>query len=441
MLLGRPPRAGQADGAPIAEPGETDLDAARRSALALDETVLAIQGPPGAGKTYTGARMITTLLAAGKKVGITATSHKVIGNLLEAVLEAADEERIAVQAIQRGDADVIVADDRVAHAKATKDVVDALENGSATLAAGTSWVWASERMKAAIDVLFVDEAGQMSLAYVASMGHATDSIVLLGDPQQLDQPQRGTHPPGAERSALAHVLSGSATIAPDRGLFLERTWRLHPALCAFTSEVFYDDRLEPEAHLAEQRVRTEAALVDGVGPRVLPIHTVGADNESPDEAAAVAALALSIVGGSWTDAKGVTRPLGWRDVLIVAPYNAQVGTIQRLLPPEARVGTVDKFQGQEAAVSIYSLTTSTPELAPRGLDFLYSRNRLNVATSRARCVAVVVGSPDLWRVRARTPAQMRLVNAFCRFTELATGEGRPEPEGRPEVEILTLDLV
>jgi uncharacterized protein len=441
MLLGRPPRAGQADGAPIAEPGETDLDAARRSALALDETVLAIQGPPGAGKTYTGARMITTLLAAGKKVGITATSHKVIGNLLEAVLEAADEERIAVQAIQRGDADVIVADDRVAHAKATKDVVDALENGSATLAAGTSWVWASERMKAAIDVLFVDEAGQMSLAYVASMGHATDSIVLLGDPQQLDQPQRGTHPPGAERSALAHVLSGSATIAPDRGLFLERTWRLHPALCAFTSEVFYDDRLEPEAHLAEQRVRTEAALVDGVGPRVLPIHTVGADNESPDEAAAVAALALSIVGGSWTDAKGVTRPLGWRDVLIVAPYNAQVGTIQRLLPPEARVGTVDKFQGQEAPVSIYSLTTSSPELAPRGLDFLYSRNRLNVATSRARCVAVVVGSPDLWRVRARTPAQMRLVNAFCRFTELATGEGRPEPEGRPEVEILTLDLV
>jgi uncharacterized protein len=174
---------------------------------------------------------------------------------------------------------------------------------------------------------------------------------------------------------------------------------------------------------------------------VLPIHTVGADNESPDEAAAVAALALSIVGGSWTDAKGVTRPLGWRDVLIVAPYNAQVGTIQRLLPPEARVGTVDKFQGQEAPVSIYSLTTSSPELAPRGLDFLYSRNRLNVATSRARCVAVVVGSPDLWRVRARTPAQMRLVNAFCRFTELATGEGRPEPEGRPEVEILTLDLV
>ena len=170
MLLGRAPRAGQAVGAPIAEPGETDLEAARRSALLLDATVLAIQGPPGAGKTYTGARMITTLLAAGRKVGITATSHKVIGNLLDGVLAAADEEVVAVHAIQRGDADVIVVDDRVAHAKSSKDIVDALENGSATLAAGTPWVWAGERMKAAIDVLFVDEAGQMSLANVVGDG-------------------------------------------------------------------------------------------------------------------------------------------------------------------------------------------------------------------------------------------------------------------------------
>jgi uncharacterized protein len=442
MLLRRPPRAGQTAGAPLAEPGETDLEAARRSALALESTVLAIQGPPGAGKTYTGARMITTLLAAGKKVGITATSHKVIGNLLEAVLAAADEDGIAVHAIQRGDADVIVIDDRVAHAKSPKDVVDALDNGSATLAAGTSWVWAGERMKAAVDVLFVDEAGQMSLANVAAMGHATDSIVLLGDPQQLDQPLRGTHPPGAERSALAHVLAGAATIAPDRGLFLERTWRLHPALCAFTSEVFYDSRLEPEPHLAVQRLRTGISQVDGVGPSVVPVDTVGADNESPVEAAAVAELARSLVGGSWTDANGVTRPLGWRDILVVAPYNAQVGMIKRLLPPESRVGTVDKFQGQEAPISIYSLTTSSPELAPRGMDFLYSRNRLNVATSRARCVAVVVGSPDLWRVRARTPEQMRLANAFCRFTELASSDvAATRDDGRQRFEILTLDLV
>jgi uncharacterized protein len=278
------------------------------------------------------------------------------------------------------------------------------------------------------------------------MAGATNSIVLLGDPQQLDQPLKGSHPPGAERSALAHVLDGGATIAPDRGLFLETTWRLHPALCAFTSEAFYDDRLEPESHLAVQTVTSDVPLVDGVGPRFDPVETVGADSESPDEARVVAELAGSIVGGSWTDGKGVTRPLGWNDVLIVAPYNAQVGAIQRLLPAEARVGTVDKFQGQEAPISIYSLTTSSPELAPRGMDFLYSRNRLNVATSRARCVAVVVGSPDLWRVRARTPDQMRLANAFCRFVELASGERRPVEIVAPGVgpdayEILTLDLV
>ena len=445
LLLGRPPRAGQPADAPLVRADETDLDAARRMALALDSTVLAVQGPPGAGKTYTGARMITTLLAAGKKVGITATSHKVISNLVQAVLKAADEEGIAVHGIQRGDADAVVIDPRMARAKQTGEVVDALENGSASLAAGTTWVWTSERLTRALDVLFVDEAGQMSLANVVAMGHATDSIVLLGDPQQLDQPQRGSHPPGAERSALAHVLGSAATIPPDRGLFLERTWRLHPVLCAFTSEVFYDDRLEPEPHLAAQRVRSAVALVDGVGPRLRPVETVGADNDSPLEADAVADLARSIVGGSWTDAQGITRRLDWSDVLIVAPYNAQVGAIQRRLPPEARVGTVDKFQGQEAPISIYSLTTSSPELAPRGMDFLYSRNRLNVATSRARCVALVVGSPDLWRVRARTPAQMRLANAFCRFVELAT-PGLADTDvavgdQRSEFEILTLDLV
>ncbi len=158
-----------------------------------------------------------------------------------------------------------------------------------------------------------------------------------------------------------------------------------------------------------------------MGPRLLAVETAGADNESPDEADAVARLARSLVeaGASWDDHAGINRRIGWQDVLIVAPYNAQVGAIRRRLPPEARVGTVDKFQGQEAPLSIYSLTTSSPELAPRGMDFLYSRHRLNVATSRARCVALVVASPALLRVRARTPEQMRLANAFCRFAELA----------------------
>ena len=294
-----------------------------------------------------------------------------------------------------------------------------LDGGQANLFAGTTWLWCAGSMANSVDVLFVDEAGQMSLANVVAMAAGADSFVLLGDPQQLDQPLRWSHPPGADRSAIAHVLDGRATLPADRGLFLETTWRLHPKLCRFTSEVFYDDRLESEGHLGVQTLDAPEPA-RGVGPRLVGVPTEGFDNESPVEAQAVAELARSIeAAGRWVDQDGVERPVGWADILIVAPYNAQVGAIKRLLPTEARVGTVDKFQGQEAPISLYSMTTSTPENAPRGLDFLYSRNRLNVATSRARCIAVVVASPALLRVRARTPAQMRLANALCRFAEMA----------------------
>ena len=419
LLLGRPPRLGQASGEALRGPDETDLSSARRLAGRLDATTLAIQGPPGSGKTYSGARMICTLLAVGERVGITGTSHKVIGNLLRAILAAAATEGVDVRPVQKGEPGQVLDDSRVTPSKSASDVRARLEDGRANLAAGTSWLWASAKMVDAVSVLFVDEAGQISLANVVAVSRAANSVVLLGDPQQLDQPLKGSHPPGAERSALAHVLDASATMPPDRGLFLKTTWRLHPALCDFTSEVFYDDRLEPEAHLEVQRLHSAAA--DGVGPRFLAVPTAGADNESPTEAAAVADLARAIVegGSSWVDQDGAVCPVGWDDVLIVAPYNAQVGAIKRRLPGQARVGTVDKFQGQEAPISIYSMTTSTPELAPRGMDFLYSRHRLNVATSRARCISVVVASPDLLRVRARTPDQMRLANAFCRYIELA----------------------
>ena len=353
--------------------------------------------------------------------GSRGTSHKVIGNLLTAVLDAGEPGDVDAIPIQHAKPEQMLADPRVSRAKDAADVRSRLDDRRANLAAGTSWLWASSKMIESVDVLFVDEAGQISLANVIAMARATGSLVLLGDPQQLDQPLQGSHPPGADRSALAHVLDRDATMPPARGLFLEKTWRLHPDLCAFTSEVFYDGRLDPEADMDRQRVDARSTIADGTGPRQVDVATIGADNESPDEADAVAELARTIVDGdsSWVNDKGETRPVGWADILIVAPYNAQVGQIKRRLPAEARVGTVDKFQGQEAPISIYSMTTSSPELAPRGMDFLYSRHRLNVATSRARCVSIVVASPDLLRVRARTPEQMRLANAFCRFTEMA----------------------
>ena len=431
LLRGRGPRAGLADGAALRGPAETDLEAALRLGLALDRTTLAIQGPPGSGKTFSGARMIVALLAAGKKVGITGTSHKVIGNLIRAVQKAAAERPdVNVRIVQRGDPEQVLVDPAVVRAKDPGEARARLDDGRANLAAGTSWLWASAKMVGAVDVLFVDEAGQISLANVVAVSRATESLVLLGDPQQLDQPLRGTHPPGSDRSALGHILDGRATMPQDRGLFLETTWRLHPALCDYTSEVFYDDRLTAEPGLSRQRASAWGTIADGTGPRLLAIPTTGADNESPDEAVAVADLARSLVQRDtrWTAVDGVERPVGWDDVLIVAPYNAQVGAIQRLLPAAARVGTVDKFQGQEAPISIYSMTSSSAEDAPRGLDFLYSRHRLNVATSRARCVAVVALSPELLRVRARNPAQMRLANALCRLAEFAADQaGVDEP--------------
>jgi uncharacterized protein len=433
LLLRRHPRIGQVPGAALRVSGETELEAARRLAPLLDRTTLPIQGPPGAGKTHDGARMILTLLADGKRVGISATSHKVIGNLLRAVLKASDEEtEVSVRPIQKGTKDQVLDDERVVRVDDAGDIRSRLDDGRANLAGGTAWLWASQKMRDAVDVLFVDEAGQMSLANVVAIARATDSLVLLGDPLQLDQPMQGSHPPGADRSALGHVLGGEATMPADRGLFLETTWRLHPELCAFTSEAFYEARLESEPHLVVQRLDAATKLAAGVGSRWLAAPTTGADNESPEEAEAVARIARAIVdgGSSWINEKGERLPVTWDEVLIVAPYNAQVAAIKRLLPSEARVGTVDKFQGQEAPISIYSLTTSSPELAPRGMDFLYSRNRLNVATSRARCVTIVAASPDLIRVRARTPVQMRLANALCRYVEMAARIGGDDEHQR-----------
>jgi len=419
LLMRRPPRLGQAAGTPLRHTGEDILTAARRLVLELTQGVLAIQGPPGSGKTYSGARMISALLRAGKTVGICANSHKVIGQLLVKAIEAAREEAVPVRAMQRAEDEAdFCGHPAVRQAKDNRTAAEALAARQVNLAGGTAWLWSREEMAGTLDVLFVDEAGQMSLANALAISHAAPVLVLLGDPQQLDQPLKGTHPPGAERSALAHLLGEAQTMPPDRGLFLETTWRLHPDLCRFTSEVFYESRLQPEPHLVGQRMIAQSPL-DGTGLRLIPVAHAGNDTESVEEAEEIARLARLLVEGEsyWIDAAGRRRRIGWNDLLIVAPYNAQVGAIARRLP-QARVGTVDKFQGQEAPICLYSMATSTPEDAPRGLRFLYSRHRLNVATSRARCVAAVVSSPELFRVRARTPEQMRLVNALCRLVEL-----------------------
>jgi uncharacterized protein len=329
--------------------------------------------------------------------------------------------------------DGIPANDRIVQVTDNDVVLGGLRAGGWDVVGGTAWLWAREEMEASVDVLFVDEAGQFSLANTCAVAGAGSSVVLLGDPNQLPQVSQGTHPEGADASALEHLVAGAKSIAPDRGLLLGPTYRLHPDVNAYISDAFYEGRLQTAPGTALQRVG-DGEPVGGTGIRFVPLVHQGSANRSRTEAAWIAAAIEALVGRSWTDDDGNTRTLDVPDVLVVAPYNAQVAEIDRAvqdrLGVHANVGTVDKFQGREAPVAMYSLATSSPEEAPRDLEFLYSGNRLNVAVSRARGLAVVVASPELLRVACHTPEQMRLVNAFCRLVEIAqeqAGGAAPSP--------------
>ena len=428
VLRSLPRIAGATPGDLLVPEGQDVTAGARSLAVRLDQTVLAIQGPPGTGKTYTAARMILDLVANGQQVGVTAQSHRVIENLLEAVVDAAAKEGRFLSIGHRSDGD----DGRptpagIALIPDTKMIPGGLAEHRWDVVGGTSWVWAREDMEDAVDVLFVDEAGQVSLATVCSVAGAARSAVLLGDPNQLPQVSQGTHPEGAGASALEHLVGDARTIAPDRGLLLGTTYRLHPDVNAFVSDAFYEGRLATAPGNERQRV-ADGQPVGGTGIRHVPIEHDSASNRSPDEAAWIAEAIAGLVGRDWTDTKGEVRALTADDVLVVAPYNAQVAEIDRTVKAKlgrhANVGTVDKFQGREAPVAVYSMTTSSPDDAPRDLEFLYSGNRLNVAVSRARGLAVVLANPDLLNVACHSPEQMRLVNALCRLVEVAEAQAR-----------------
>ena len=351
---------------------------------------------------------------------MTAVSHKVISHLLEDLCRLARQAGTSLRCIHKPNEDDGCEDPMVTQTDDNGAVLRALATGAAAVGAGSAWLWSRPEMANSVDVLLVDEAGQMSLANVLAISQATTSVVLLGDPQQLDQPQKGIHPPGAEVSALSHLLGERTTLSDDQGIFLTDTRRLPPDICAFTSELFYDSRLVARPENARQRLNVDG-LLDGTGLRFVSVPHWGNQSESPEEATVIAEMVASLLAGkaTWTDKEDKTKPIGIRDVLVVAPYNAQVALLAERLPAGARIGTVDKFQGQESPVVFYSMTTSTPEDAPRGMEFLYSSHRFNVATSRARCLAVLVANPALFNVQCKTPRQMELANAFCRYLEMA----------------------
>ncbi len=392
-----------------------------RVTQALDGTVLPIQGPPGTGKTHTAAQMIVDLVRAGRRVGVTATSHKVIQNLVRRAVLLSEKTDHPFRALLKVDA----TDESLP--RSVQQLTDASKADKRSRAyplfGATTWQWARDGMIGAVDVLFIDEAGQMPLADALAVCRGARSVVLVGDPQQLEQPIQGAHPDRVAVSVLQHVIGDAQTIAPERGLFLDETWRLHPAVCAFTSEQFYESSLHAASSTATQAI--DAHAITAPGTYWLGVEHRGNQNRSPEEASAVAALvrALTAQGATWIDSKGISHPVTPSDLIVVAPYNAQVAAIRAALDAHGLravpVGTVDKFQGQEGAVVSYSMATSSPEEAPRGLAFLYNRHRLNVATSRGRVASVIVAAPSLLDPTCRTPEHLRVVNSVCRFADIA----------------------
>ncbi len=437
LLLRRAPRLLRGETI-AAKLGEEPKITASRIACALDESVFAIQGPPGAGKTYTGARMICELVKQGKKIGITALSHKVIRKLLDEVVEAAEEAKLRVRCLQRvKDEDLCDDASEIAITTDNDAPLTALHSGAANVVGGTSWLWTRPEYSDAVDVLFIDEAGQMALADVVAVSRSAKNIVLIGDPQQLDRPLKGSHPPGAESSALQHLLGDHQTIPDSMGLLLPETWRLHPHICTFTSDLFYEGRLNARVFNRNREISGHPWL-SGAGLWFVPVDHQANRNSSAEEVDVIARIVESLLQPkvTWSSGRGRDRPLtAQEDILIVAPFNAQVADLTARMP-DVPIGTVDKFQGQEAPVVIYSLTTSSPEDAPRGMEFLYSLNRLNVATSRAMSTVILVGSRRLFEPECRNPRQMKLANALCRYLELANvvdakKATEPQPQLKP----------
>lgn len=403
-------------GTPPLRRGPVDIDVLAEQVRGLDRSALVIQGPPGTGKTYTGARVALQLMDEGLKVGVMATSHKAINNFLRACDEAADQGCPKFRGWRKpasGGGDDNYTSARIHCAKAPDE-----SDGPVRLHAATSWWWAHPDAAGSVDVLFVDEAGQVSLADAIAVAQGADSVVLLGDPQQLAHVSQGTHAFGADRSVLEHILGDAQTIDPEEGVFLDVSWRMHPDVCEFISRTMYDGRLSAEPECARQRVDSPGPA--GTGLRMIPVEHEDNRGRSVEEAEVVAQLVSELLdGGTFTDREGERTPLTLKQIMVVAPYNAQVRCLRAHLPPGAFVGTVDKFQGQEAPVVIFSMATSTGEDISRGMSFLFSQNRLNVALSRAQALAVVVCSPDLLTARCATVDDMRLVNLLCEVAQSA----------------------
>jgi hypothetical protein len=352
---------------------------------------------------------------------VSSHSHKAINNLLAKVEKVATARKLQFRGIKKSSYDEEFLNGAM--------IEDTTDNGAAAgdghdLIAGTAWLFARDELDQQLDYLFVDEAGQVCLANTVAIGVSARNIILVGDQMQLSQPLKGSHPGRSGLSALEHLLDGAATVPPERGIFLSTTRRMHPDLCRFVSEAFYDGRLMPEPGNERQCLILDQNADPALAPtglRFVAIEHEGCEQRSEPEADRVREVFTSLLNQRWTDREGVARQIGLDDILVVSPYNMQVSLLRSRLPEGARVGTVDRFQGQQAAVVLISMATSSGDDLARRIEFLFSRNRLNVAISRARCFAAIIASPMLLATSCSTIEQMRLVNALSWAKNFADG--------------------
>jgi uncharacterized protein len=383
----------------------------------MEETVLPIQGPPGTGKTYVSARAILALVRSGARVGVASNSHEAIRNVLMGCLAAVEDEDMPITLEMAHK----VSPGNDGYPEGLEDISRPTSNDDPALVesqvvGGTAFFFAREQNIQAFDWLFVDEAGQVGLANMLAMGRAARNIVLVGDPQQLPQVIQGSHPHPANLSCLEWVLGDHATIPPERGIFLPVTRRMHPDVCGFISDQVYEGRLESHPDTAHQSVT--GTPFPEAGAFWVPVPHEGNAQSAPEEVAAIRNAIVDLLSGHWTDKDGTTRPIHAGDIIVVAPYNAQVNGLAEALPVGIRVGTVDKFQGQEAPICLVSMTASSAEETVRGMEFLFSLNRINVAVSRAKGLALVFGAPRLREAKCNTVEQMKLVNTLCALRSL-----------------------
>ena len=384
----------------------------------LNNSYLTIQGPPGTGKTYSSANIIIELMKSGKKVGVTSNSHEAIKTLLIALEQQAESQNFEFSGMRKARSS-----DKYDW-KFIKDITTGkpLNFDDYSLYAGTSWFFVDPRMNKALDYLFIDEAGQVALGTTIANATSAKNLVLIGDQMQLSQPMRAKHEGYARMSSLDFVLEDKDTIPADKGVFLNVTRRLNNKICNYISSSFYDSRLTSDPITETRSVSLKLDPIKNEGLFYVPIEHSGCSQRSDEEADLVEKTYNKIINKEFKAGKNIGK-ISSKDIMVVAPYNAQANNIRERLKKEyddVRVGTIDLFQGQEAKVVLISMTTSDVESLPRHKDFFFSRNRLNVAISRAECVAIIIFNENLLLASASSIKEMKLMNSFCKLLKFKT---------------------